>query len=76
MEKEKVVSRNPNVMSGELVFAGTRVEAKTLVDYLKAGHSLEDFLDGFPSVSRKQAIGYLEMAQEAAEGRVSASSVR
>ena len=35
-------------MSGELVFAGTRVEVKTLVDYLKAGRSLDDFLEGFP----------------------------
>jgi len=42
-------------MSGELVFAGTRVEVKTLVDYFKSGHTLDDFLDGFPTVSRDQA---------------------
>jgi hypothetical protein len=49
---KKVVSRDPEVMGGELVFAGTRVEVKTLIDYLKAGHTLDDFLEGFPTVSR------------------------
>lgn len=67
MKKEEIVSRNPKVMHGELVFAGTRVPAKTLVDYLKSGHTLEDFLDGFPSVSREQAVAYLEMTLEAAD---------
>ena len=67
MKTEEIVSRNPRVMHGELVFAGTRVPAKTLVDYLKAGHTLEDFLDGFPSVSRGQAVAYLEMTLEAAD---------
>ena len=59
MKTEEIVSRNPRVMHGELVFAGTRVPAKTLVDYLKAGHTLEDFLDGFPSVSRGQDVDVL-----------------
>jgi uncharacterized protein (DUF433 family) len=63
---KKIVSRDPEVMSGELVFAGTRVEVKTLVDYLKAGHPLDDFLEGFPTVSREQAEAYLEMTLEAA----------
>ena len=62
MEEAKIVSRDPEVMSGELVFAGTRVEVKTLVDYLKAGHTLGEFLDDFPTVSREQAEGYLEMS--------------
>ena len=66
MEEPKIVSRDPEVMSGELVFSGTRVEAKTLVDYLKAGHTLGEFLDDFPTVSREQAEGYLEMALGAA----------
>ncbi|MDP9478251.1 MAG: DUF433 domain-containing protein [Actinomycetota bacterium] len=52
-------------MSGELVFAGTRVEVKTLVDYLRAGHALDEFPEGFPSVAREQAEGYLRMAPEA-----------
>ncbi len=66
--KEDVTSRNPNVVSGALVFAGTRVPVKNLVDYLKNGHTLDDFLDGFPGVSREQAVGYLEMTLQAAEG--------
>ena len=62
MEEGKIVSRDPEVMSGELVFAGTRVEVKTLVDYLKAGHTLDEFLDDFPTVSREEAEGYLKMS--------------
>lgn len=63
---KNVVSRDPDVMSGELVFAGIRVEVKTLIDYLKAGHSLDDFLEGFPTVNREQAEAYLENTLEAA----------
>jgi uncharacterized protein (DUF433 family) len=65
--KEGIVSRDPEVVSGELVFffAGTRVP--DLVDYLKAGHTLEEFLDDFPTVSREQAEGYLQMTLEAAD---------
>ncbi|MDP9487071.1 MAG: DUF433 domain-containing protein [Actinomycetota bacterium] len=66
MEEGRIVSRDPEVVSGELVFAGTRVEVKTLVDYLRAGHTLDRFLEGFLSVSREQAEGYLEMTLEAA----------
>ena len=66
IEATKIVSRDPEVMSGELIFAGTRVEVKTLVDYLKEGHTLDDFLEGFPTVSREQAAGYLQMSLEAA----------
>lgn len=66
-QQTKIVSRDPEIMSGELVFAGTRVEVKTLVDYLKAGHSLDEFLDDFPTVSREQAGGYLEMTLVAVE---------
>lgn len=64
---EKVVSRDPEVVSGELVFAGTRVPAKNLVDYLKAGDTLDIFLDDFPSVTREQAVAYLEMSVEATD---------
>lgn len=61
MDRSQVVSRNPEVVSGALVFAGTRVPVQTLVDYLKSGETLDRFLDGFPSVSREQAEAYLEM---------------
>ncbi len=43
MKEGRIVSRDPEVMSGELVFSGTRVEVKTLVDYLRAGHTLDEF---------------------------------
>jgi len=51
-------------VSGELVFVGTRVPAKNLVDYLKAGDNLDIFLDDFPSVTREQVVAYLEMSAE------------
>ena len=50
IEFGKVVSRDPEVHSGDLVFAGTRVPVGTLVDYLKSDHSIEEFLIDFPSV--------------------------
>ena len=74
--KKKIVSRDPEVMSGELVFAGTRVEVKTLVDYLKAGHPLDEFLDDFPTVSREQAEAYLETTLDAAGRDLRASAGR
>lgn len=66
-EKNGIVSRNPEIVSGELVFAGTRVPAKTLIDYLKAGDTLDAFLDDFPTVSREQAAAYLDMTLEVAD---------
>jgi uncharacterized protein (DUF433 family) len=57
-----VISRNPDVMGGTPVFCGTRVPVQTLLDYLKAGDSIDDFLEGFPSVSREQVIAFLEAA--------------
>ncbi|MCP2727827.1 DUF433 domain-containing protein [Symplocastrum sp. BBK-W-15] len=51
-------------MGGTPVFIGTRVPIKTLIDYLEAGDSLNEFLDHFPSVSRQQAISLLELAKE------------
>jgi uncharacterized protein (DUF433 family) len=51
-------------MGGAAVFAGTRVPVATLFDYLEAGESIEDFLEGFPSVTREQVIAVLENAKE------------
>lgn len=59
----KVISRNKDILGGTPVFNGTRVPVKTLWDYLKAGDSLEVFLDDFPSVKREQAIALIERAQ-------------
>ena len=59
MTIEQVISSDPDVQGGAVVFAGTRVPLKNLIDYLEAGDSLEEFLDDFPSVSQEQAIAAL-----------------
>lgn len=64
MKKEQIVSRNPKVMNGALVFAGTHVPVEILVQHLTAGDSLNKFLDDFPIVSREQAIVYLKLTLE------------
>ena len=51
-------------MSGAPCFAGTRVPIQNLIDYLEGGDSIEDFLEGFPSVSREQVIAFLEEAKD------------
>lgn len=61
---ESVVVRDPAIMSGAPIFRGTRVLLRSLFDYLEAGYSLERFLDGFPTVSREQALQALEEARE------------
>ena len=66
MKKEQIVTCDKEIVSGTPVFAGTRVPVAILIDYLKAGDSLERFLDGFPTVTRAQAIAFLDMALEAA----------
>jgi uncharacterized protein (DUF433 family) len=59
-----VVSRDPEVMGGIAVFPGTRVPVQTLLEYLEGGESIDDFLEGFPSVRREQVIAFLEAATE------------
>ena len=51
-------------MSGAPCFAGTRVPIQNLIDYLEGGDSIEDFLEGFPTVSREQVIAFLEEAKD------------
>lgn len=51
---------DPEILGGAPVFAGTRVPVRSLFDHLEGGESIEDFLEGFPSVSRKQVIAVLE----------------
>ncbi len=60
-----IVHSDPEIMSGALVFVGTRVPVQNLIDYLAARDSLEKFLDAFPSVSREQATAALELAGDA-----------
>lgn len=67
MQREQIVSRSPDIVSGALVFAGTRVPVQILIDYLRAGETLDRFLEGFPTVSREQAEAFLEMALHAVE---------
>jgi uncharacterized protein (DUF433 family) len=62
--KEPIVSRSADVMGGTVVFHGTRVPVQTLLDYLEAGESIDDFLEGFPSVTRAQVIAFLEEAKD------------
>jgi uncharacterized protein (DUF433 family) len=61
--KEQIISSSPDVLGGTPVFAGTRVPAQTLLDYLKAGETIDDFLEDFPTVSRQQVIALLEEAE-------------
>ncbi|MGB7300629.1 MAG: DUF433 domain-containing protein [Burkholderiaceae bacterium] len=62
---EKILSRSPDVMSGELVFSETRVPVKNLFDYLSAGRSLEMFLEDFPTVRKESAVAVLDAARDA-----------
>ncbi len=60
-----VIHSDPDILGGTPVFVGTRVPFRNLIDYLERGHSLDEFLDEFPSVSRDQAVAALEAAHEA-----------
>jgi len=62
--KSEIIQRSKDILGGTPVFAGTRVPVQTLIDYLKAGDRLEDFLADFPTVSRSQAEGVLELVKE------------
>jgi uncharacterized protein (DUF433 family) len=62
LENFPITSTSPEIMGGTPVFAGTRVPVQTLFDYLKTGESIDDFLDGFPTVSKDQVIALLEEA--------------
>jgi uncharacterized protein (DUF433 family) len=57
---QSVVKIDPEIMSGAPCFAGTRVPIQNLIIYLEGGDSIEDFLEGFPTVSREQVIAFLE----------------
>jgi len=65
MQRYDIVHSNPEILGGTPVFVGTRVPVQTLVVYLEKGETLEEFLDNFPSVTRDQAVGFLEEASRA-----------
>jgi len=58
------ISISRDVLGGTPVFAGTRVPVQTLLDYLEAGESIDEFLEGFPSVKREQIVSFLELAKD------------
>ena len=62
--RKKIISSTPDVMGGTPVFAGTRVPVQTLMDYIEGGESIDDFLEGFPTVKRGQVIAFLEEAKK------------
>ncbi len=64
MLSHDLITRDPEIMSGTPVFKGTRVPIKSLFDHLRGGDTLEEFLQSFPSVERKQAETVLELAEE------------
>ena len=66
MKKEQIITCDEEVTSGLPVFAGTRVPVAILINYLKAGDSLDRFLDGFPTVTRAQAVAFLDIVLDAA----------
>ena len=63
MNRPSVVHSDPDILGGTPVFVGTRVPAQALIDYIEGGHSLEEFLDDFPTVTRDLAIAALEQAK-------------
>lgn len=70
LRNPSIISASPEIMGGTPVFTGTRVPVETLLDYLKAGESIDDFLDGFPTVTREQVIALLEEAGKQLVGMV------
>jgi uncharacterized protein (DUF433 family) len=66
---QSVVKIDPEIMSGAPCFAGTRVPIQNLIDYLEGGDSIDDFLKGFPTVSREQVIAFLEEAKDSVLAR-------
>jgi uncharacterized protein (DUF433 family) len=60
---DSVIVKNPKILGGMAIFRGTRVPIQNLFDYLEGGETLEEFLEGFPTVSREAALDALEEAK-------------
>jgi uncharacterized protein (DUF433 family) len=60
--EQPIVTSSPDILSGAPVFAGTRVPVQSLIDYLEGGETIDDFLEGFPTVKREQIVAFLEQA--------------
>jgi uncharacterized protein (DUF433 family) len=63
MTKASVVRSDPEILGGTPVFVGTRVPVQALIDYIEGGHSLQEFLDDFPTLTRQLAVAALEQAK-------------
>ena len=63
MTTSSLITSTPDVLGGTPVFRGTRVPVQTLIEYLEGGQTIDDFLDGFPTVAREQIIAFLEEAK-------------
>lgn len=68
MPTQNLIVSSPDILGGTPVFVGTRVPVSNLTDYLEAGDTLDEFLDDFPSVSREQAVEFLEVAARGVSG--------
>jgi uncharacterized protein (DUF433 family) len=64
MKINEIISVDKDILGGQVVFSGTRVPVETLFDHLESGVSLEEFLDDFPTLSREQAVGILNIANK------------
>ncbi|OGR93036.1 MAG: hypothetical protein A2992_04685 [Elusimicrobia bacterium RIFCSPLOWO2_01_FULL_59_12] len=62
--KQKLVSISTDVLGGTPVFSGTRVPVQTFIEYIEGGHSIDDFLEGFPTVKRERLVAFLEEAKK------------
>jgi uncharacterized protein (DUF433 family) len=61
--KQPLITATPDILGGTPVFRGTRVPVQTLIEYLAGGQTIDDFLEGFPTVTREQVIDFLEEAK-------------
>jgi len=75
MDARDILSRDPEIMSGALVFKGTRVPVDTLFQYLSAGDTLSEFLTDFPTVEKSQAQAALDLAKERLMQRFEGSAI-
>ncbi len=70
MQTQELIVSSPDILGGTPVFVGTRVPIKNLTDYIEAGDTLDEFIEDFPSVSREQAVEFIEQAREALLARL------
>jgi uncharacterized protein (DUF433 family) len=70
MDPKQIMHSDPEIVSGTPVFVGTKVPAQALLDYLEGGETIQEFLEDFPSVSREQAIAFLEEAGRSLLARI------